>query len=626
MLALLHLVGFGPHLDTETPFDPAESTTLTGGSETGKSTCIDGVCFVFWECGADGKPVDVRQIRDGDGSMYADVVTAKETTLWRKMTSARSMSRGMIAPDGTQTSFQTADQMASKLGTIASYKDVGRLIVAPLQWVPLLQAELGRPFRDLVQSVLPAGDLRGTVAAMLEEGGFALHASDNLDIKGALAQQAAANSNRDVLRGRLQAAESRVSTLAGEVPAGPDEATMATAEAVLTATAAWSAYDARVGAAGADIARHEAALAAHQRLVVARDEWRQRFAELGDRPVVDAAAKQAHDQKLVKATGNELAAQKAVRAADDAIAAATRARDTAQAKIGKLKGAADTCPTCKRPGWTEASELLTACQDELVVANAQLAEAETAKATARYALQTAEMALSVVRAAGEGFAAPAVAAAGWDAAKRALGVEPAVGLLPLRPAGATVPEPTVARPSGEEHRAAMATRDEARTARSMADRVRSDSTAAADALTSTRKLVEAAETECKRVVVLVDAARRAPTEIARQQAEALGEMGCVSLRFPPKENRQTPEVEVLIDGRPWYLASRGRLVYADALLRCALRRSAAAQLSPAFAKLPLFVDDVQAWSGDWDGIDGPCVYLVTQPGELESSAAADGAA
>lgn len=628
MLTLLHLVGFGPHIDSTLAFDGEESTTLTGGSETGKSTCIDAVCFVLWECGADGKPIDTRQIRDGDGAAGVELTTGKGATLWRRMTSTRSTTRGMLAPDGAETRFQTADQMAAKLGTIAAYRDVGRLVVAPLQWAPLLQAELGRPFRDLLGNVLPAGDLRGTVAAMMEEAGHPLHGTDNLDMKSALAQQTKANSDADVLRGRVQAAEARVSALAGEVPAMPADDTLALSEAVLTATAAWSAYDARASGAGADVARHEAAIAAHQKAVSARNEWRQRLAELGERPIVDAAAKQAHDQKLVKTTGDDLAAQKALRAADESVAAGKRAVEAAQAKITKLKGAADTCPTCKRPGWVDAAEMLSACQDEAVVANRQLAEAEVAQDRARFALQTAEMALSVVKAASQGFAAPAAAMAGWDTAKRALGAEPVVGQPPAAPAGAKVAEPTVARPSAEEHRHAMSTRDEARTARGMAERVRSESAAASEALAATKKLLAAAELECKRVVVLVDAARRAPTEIARQQAEALGDMGCVSLRFPPKENRMTPEVEVLIDGRPWYLASRGRLVYADALLRCALRRAAAAQLSPAFAKLPLFVDDVQAWSGDWDGIDGPCVYLVTQPGELESSAgvAADGAA
>lgn len=78
-----------------------------------------------------------------------------------------------------------------------------------------------------------------------------------------------------------------------------------------------------------------------------------------------------------------------------------------------------------------------------------------------------------------------------------------------------------------------------------------------------------------------------------------------------------------MDGRPWRRASRGRLIYADAVLRCAIRRAAAAKFGPAFGRLPVFVDDVQSWTGEWDGIEAPAVYLVTQADvELSSSVGA----
>ena len=51
--------------------------------------------------------------------------------------------------------------------------------------------------------------------------------------------------------------------------------------------------------------------------------------------------------------------------------------------------------------------------------------------------------------------------------------------------------------------------------------------------------------------------------------------------------------EVLIDGRPHGLASRGRRIYADLVLRLTLRRAL------RMTWFPVFVDDAQCWSGGW---------------------------
>jgi len=63
---------------------------------------------------------------------------------------------------------------------------------------------------------------------------------------------------------------------------------------------------------------------------------------------------------------------------------------------------------------------------------------------------------------------------------------------------------------------------------------------------------------------------------------------------------------VQIDGRPWWLASRGRQVVADIHLRAALRRAAGLQA------LPIVIDNVQDVGGQpIPSIQGPVLILRT---------------
>lgn len=67
---------------------------------------------------------------------------------------------------------------------------------------------------------------------------------------------------------------------------------------------------------------------------------------------------------------------------------------------------------------------------------------------------------------------------------------------------------------------------------------------------------------------------------------------------------------MLIDGRPWWLASRGRQVVADACLRAALRRAM------EMPYLPLFVDNIQDVGGQpLPPVAGPVVWLQTTDGK-----------
>lgn len=125
--------------------------------------------------------------------------------------------------------------------------------------------------------------------------------------------------------------------------------------------------------------------------------------------------------------------------------------------------------------------------------------------------------------------------------------------------------------------------------------------------------------ECARLDALLGVVREVPSLLAAKQAQALGDLGPVSLTFS-----DNPAVSVLIDGRPWWLASRGRQVVADMHLRAAIRRAA------GLTGLPIVVDNAQDVGGQpLAQIPGPVVILRTtdETGisiqQLEEPASAD---
>ncbi|MEO0600014.1 MAG: hypothetical protein AAF211_01180, partial [Myxococcota bacterium] len=111
--------------------------------------------------------------------------------------------------------------------------------------------------------------------------------------------------------------------------------------------------------------------------------------------------------------------------------------------------------------------------------------------------------------------------------------------------------------------------------------------------------------EYERFSALLDAVRAAPSTVAERQALALGDLGPVNLKFG-----DNPAVEVLIDNRPWWLASRGRQVVADMWLRAAIRRVLDMEW------LLLVVDNIQDVGGQpLPDIEGPVMLLQTTDGK-----------
>lgn len=95
----------------------------------------------------------------------------------------------------------------------------------------------------------------------------------------------------------------------------------------------------------------------------------------------------------------------------------------------------------------------------------------------------------------------------------------------------------------------------------------------------------------------MDAVRKAPSAVAAKQAEALGDLGPVSLVWGDGDAK-SPAVDVWLDGRPWWLASTGRQIVGDVWLRAPW--------------CPIFVDNRGCVGGqEIPDVGGPVVLLRT---------------
>jgi hypothetical protein len=159
----------------------------------------------------------------------------------------------------------------------------------------------------------------------------------------------------------------------------------------------------------------------------------------------------------------------------------------------------------------------------------------------------------------------------------------------------------------EAERAVDAHREQLRRARADLEAAEREISDAGAALEAARAGLAAAERRAEHLDHLVAAIRAAPTAALGRRLAALEPLGPVRL-----ETSEAAPMLVRIDGRPWWLASRGRLVVADLWLRAALRRAL------EMPWLPLFVDNVQDVAGQpLPAVSGPLVLLRTAEGPLE---------
>ena len=618
MLKELTICRLGPHEATTLTLNPDSTTTISGPSEAGKSTAIEATCFALWGCGSDGKPLDPGCIREGHDKAEVSLMLKSGLTIERSLTRKKSMTRRAGNGEGV-TTYASEQALAARLGKLGD--ESLRLILAPLAWKDLAAGN-ARPLRDFLASLLPPANVGAEVLRLMCEAGQTFRVGDPLTEKEAATLRTEANRDASETEGRVREAASRCLDLSAPLPPAPD---VGPAQATLDAANAWEMHELACG----DYRRIEDA---RSRAEVAAVEWDQRKAGLPAVPTdtEETAANErckplttaysAAQGKADKAEGPVFKAKQALETAktveDFIIALAVAAVDRAKLQL-RCAPVDDVCFTCHRSGWTEATATREKAEADLVTAQAALEEAKAgepgrraeaieavtealAKATADRdaavaAFRTADAALAEADAVVDDICARRSAHA---AAVKALGPRPMI------PAPATKPAaPAVACPTPAEITAAEEAFDAVSLAKGAASQRAKDLASATKAAREAKSAHDSAVAEATRLDALVAAVRRAPSEIAAKQAETLGDLGPVTFRWGDGDAK-SPAVEVLIDGRPWKFASKGKEVVADLWFRAALRRA------KGMPWLPLFVDDVTNVGGQKLPDVGGCVVLL----------------
>ncbi len=569
MLKRIAIVGLGPHADFKLDLDPSGVHRLRGPSEVGKSFLIEAVCLALWGQSSHGR-FRPEAIHDAHSKAIVELTLAGGQVVSRSITRSRSTSR-WIATDEGVTTYKKEDDFAAAIGGLGADPEAVRLVVVPLAWVALASGN-ARKLRDVLARVLPEGDLAAEVGRLMAQGGFGVSMEEAAMSESEVsALRRRARQVRDESAGALTEVRKQIERL-GQAP--PAEGTLADADLVGRVTA-WQEYEQRAGAQQLRLAS-----------VAAQQEWDARRRALGEAPAVAPA-------HMAAPTRHQLATQ-AQTAAKGVLVEVTGRFQLVSGQLATFSAGTDVCPMCQRAGWEQGAVFAAQLQTQLVGV-----QGEYDNAVASHSRATAEATESA--AALESARQATGALSQWNAAEGALGPRPEVP----RSEQPSVEMPTTARPTADE----ISTVREAQAATSAAAALRSQrqgELASAREREATQDEAHALlQIEAQRADALLDAVRKAPSLIATRQVAALGELGPVSVEFG-----DNPAVTVLIDGRPHWLASRGRQVVADAWLRHGLRRAM------GMLDLPLFIDNVQDVAGQpMPDLPGPVFLLETADGD-----------
>jgi hypothetical protein len=501
---------------------------VAGPSESGKTSLLSALSLALTGSTPHGAEED-EAIHGERATVEAGV--AGVALSWSRRVGGRAIAR---------VGDTNCPSLAAHRAAVGLDPVITQAILWPLRWVDLARSPRARALRDLLASVLPAGDLAAIIAESAD-----LRPGDPTDIKGAEARQTAANRARDEARGALAQAERM--PVPDEAPP-PNPVHVEAARALLADIDAWRRYDDA-------IERHTLLAARHSERAERIRQWHSRAAVAP--PGRTARNALADARREVEALLSELALSP------------LPPRPAAHVE--------DHCPTCGQslPDAAAAAErhaANVASYDAAVQARAEI-QARINEATDRAAqLQ-----------------GPADDEAAAEIAAQSNGPCPS----PLPDPGAPPEAPAGARPDFAREAGARAYLDRA----------------------------QAAEAEAARVAQLVVAVRGAPAELVRRGRvaldQALAGSGVGVVLAEPGESGD--EVRVTIDGRPWWIASTGRQVAADAALRAAIRSLAAARYPGGpigYDEVPVVIDRAQDWSGEWPSIAAPWWRLETRAGAL----------
>lgn len=574
MLKRITIEGLGPHANFTADFNPRGTTVVSGPSECGKTTILEGLTFALWGKTTQGK-FPVAFIRDGCSKAVVELVLDSGKTVRRTINRNKSQSR-RISHWGNEESYTSDTKFLDALGDLGGDPVACQLVVAPLGWVPLVAAN-ARPFRDVLSRILPAGDVHGEIRRMLDEQGFELLEEEELQNEKLVGtRRRDARKLRDESAGRVKALKERIARILD----ADDEPAIDTsgAEEVLARHQTWD-----------DFSRQATGAQARVLAIQNQKAWDARRSELGDAPAYE-------DGDAEDAANTENKARDALKKAMDVYTEIDSRKKLQQEKLKDMTLAGpDVCPTCEREGWEGGQAAFSEQEQAVAALETELDAALNTGKSCRQAHKEAKAALHSAN-------ADRAAAAAFAAELRGLGPRPE---LPEIGSDSSEGQPDCDAPTDDELAEARAVMDRVKAQVGAAQQRKKD-------LDEARAELDAAEGrygeqcgEVDRLGALLDAVRAAPSAVAQRQAEALGDLGPVSLEFG-----ENPAVSVLVDGRPWWLASRGRQVVADVWLRSAIRRAL------GLAYLPIVIDNVQDVGGQpvphLD--DGPTIVLKTTDG------------
>jgi hypothetical protein len=662
----LHAAGLGPYTAARrlTLAPPATQgpVQIAGPSQAGKSTALLALLLLLTGSAPDSSAFPPELINDAADRADVAIITSDDRILKRSLTRARSStwslsSAPQVPGDQASRAVQTYTSQAAWGQALGLDPDLVRAIVAPGEVLALTRAgDRGRALRDLLLRALPAVDVAAIVAEWVGDlrPGEVAHVDDigrgKTAVRGAASLATTARKAEATAQGAAAEAQAALAAAEGAAPAPyspTDPSAIADAQRKAAAARDWLAQLELYTSTQRALEVWRQADARHAEREADRAAWQARLDALG--PAPDAPEAVAVPQALVDAV---LAAETQVHVARQALHAAqtwadpmvsqrtaslTLAREAlARAQATPTEGA---CPAC---GTVLSAEHVDRHVDQLraAVATAEAALAltvresdaqrdsrtdralevvETTEATHLQARQTLDAARTRAQAA----ETQARDRAAHSAAVRALGPQPA-------PEADPGPAPVVSTPPTGHDRPDTRSRAEAAIraateldAQAAQGQALADAAAAAhaqrlqavrDRATATAAAAAAAHQAVLRAELVLDAARRAPTEAATRAAAALDAQltgtGVAVVWGSAAEGG--PEADVLIDGRPWWCASSGRQVLADLELRVALRTLAQVRYPGlsvlGYADLPVIVDRAQDWSGRWPTVAG--VWLI----------------
>ncbi|MCB9676881.1 MAG: hypothetical protein H6737_17330 [Alphaproteobacteria bacterium] len=564
----IKIVGLGPHVDFRAELDPRGENTVTGPSESGKSFLVEAVLFALYGRSAVGR-FRPEAIHDGANRALVELTLDSGLTVRRTMTGSRSTTRTLVlGPE--ETSHASEAKFAEALGPLGADPEAVATVLVPLAWQELASGN-ARKLRDLLARVLPSVGQSDIVRSIVEDAGFTLDPGEaDLDESQVGARRRDARKLRDESAGRLQLAGERLAALQDATMAAP--ADLVLDPGLAERVAAWEAYD-----------RASRGVEAAAALKRAAAEWDARRAALGDPPPEPGP----DERKEIAAS------QAAVQMAMQVVQQVSGQHQMLTMQRQMFGAGTDVCPTCQRPGWDQGAVMAVQLDQQIGGLATQVQDAN-----ARWQAAQTELNAAMQRhQANEG---RRVEHASW---KRSVDL---LGPRPSPPADAAVPEPpALPRPTEAEAEAVRSFEARMAAVEGMRQRQSHELDAARQAVEVEKARHDGADRDAAKWDALLDAVRKAPSIVAAQQARALGDMGPVTLEFG-----ENPAVTVLIDGRPWWLASRGRQVVADARFRDALRKAM------EMPHLPLFVDNVQDVGGQpLPELAGPVVWLHTTDGK-----------